>query len=92
VPHGQRVDGREVLGGLRHPAAVRRHDEEHGGDGAEAGEHVRHEALVPWDVDEGELLPVRQRHPGITQVDRHAAAAFLRPPVGLHPGQRADQR
>ena len=36
--------------------------------------------------------PGRQRRPGEAEVDGHAAAALLGPPVGLHPGQRAHQR
>ncbi len=104
VPDPEGVDGGEVLGRLRHPAAVGRHHEHDGGDRAEAGQHVRHEPLVAGDVDEGEFLcrraavacraaiRGRQGHPGVAEVDRHATAAFLRPPVRLHPGQRADQR
>ena len=62
----------------------------------------------PGHVDEGQLLPAGhlcrstafraapaargQGHPGVAEVDGHAAAAFLRPAVRLHPGQRADQR
>ena len=61
MPDAERVDGGEVLGGLRHPAAVGRHDEQDGGDGAEPGEHVRHEPLVAGDVDEGQPLPAPNR-------------------------------
>jgi hypothetical protein len=92
VADAEGVDGGQVLGGLRHPAAVGRDDEHDGGDWSKAGEHVRHEALVPRDVDERQLVPRGQCHPGVAEVDGHAAAAFLRPAVGLHPGKRADQR
>ena len=56
VAHAEGVHGGEVLGRLRHPAAVGRHHEHDGGDRAEAGQHVRHEPLVPGHVDEGELF------------------------------------
>jgi hypothetical protein len=98
VPDAERVHRRQVLGGLGHPAAVGRHDEHDGGDRAEAGQHVRHEPLVARHVHEREFLLSRrptlclQGEPGVAQVDGHAAPAFLRPSVGLHAGERPDQR
>jgi hypothetical protein len=59
VPDTEGVHGGQVLGGLRHPAAVGRHDEHDGGDRPEAGEHVRDEALMARDIDEGQHLPRR---------------------------------
>ncbi len=61
------------------------------GAGPEPGEHVADEALVPGHVDEGHVGARGQGRPGVAEVDRHAAAALLGPPVGLDPGQRADQ-
>ena len=92
VADAEGVHGRQVLGGLRHPAAVGRHHEHDGGNRAEPGEHVRDESLVPRDVDERQPLPRRECHPGVAEVDGHAPAAFLRPAVGFHPGERADER
>ena len=61
------------------------------GTGPEPGEHVGHEPLVPGHVDEGEPLAAGQAHPGEAEVDGEAAAAFLGPAIGFHPGQRAHQ-
>ena len=92
VPDADRVDGGQMLGGLRHPAAVRGHHEQHGGDRADAGQHVRDEPLVAWHVDEGQPTAAGQRHPGEPEVDGEPAALFLSPPVRLHPGERPHER
>ena len=98
VPDPEGVHGGEVLGGLRHPAPVGRHDEHDRRDRAQTGQHVGDEALVAGDVDERELLRWpswhhgRERHPGVAEVDGHAPAAFLRPAVRFHPGEGADER
>ena len=52
----QRVDRGQVLGGLRHPALVGRHHEQHGGHRPDAGQHVRHEPLVAGHVHERQPL------------------------------------
>jgi len=92
VPNAQRVDGGQVFGGLASPSLVRGHHDEHRRHRPDAGQHVGDEALVPRYVDEGHLLPGRQRGPGVAQVDGHPAPALLGPAVGLHARQRADQR
>ena len=92
VPDTDRVDGRQVLGRLRHPAAVGRHHEQHRGHRADSGQHVRHEALVTGHVDERHALPAGQLGPGEAQVNGQPAAPLLGPAVGLHPGQRPHQR
>jgi len=92
VRNPEGVHGGQVLGGLRHPAAVGRHDEHDGRDRAEAGEHVGDEALVAGDVDEREVLPGWQGHPGVAEVDGHAPAALLRPAVRFHSGEGTDER
>ena len=81
-----------MLGRLRHPALVGGDDEQHRRHRPDAGEHRGDEPLVARDVDERDLARPRQRRPGEPEVDRHAAAALLGPPVGLHPGERPDQR
>ena len=88
----ERRQGVDVLGRLRHPALVGGDDEQHRRDRADAGEHRGDEPFVPRDVDERDLRARGQRRPGEPEVDRHAAAALLGPPVGLHPGERPDQR
>ena len=87
----ERVQRGQVLGGLSAPAFIRRDDEEHGGNRADAGEHVRDKPLMPWYVDECDLRPIAEPRPCVAEVDRHPAATFLRPSIGLHSGQRADQ-
>ena len=37
-------------------------------------------------------VPSSRRHPRVAEVDGHPSAALLGPPIGLHAGQRADQR
>src|SRR5262249_27996085 len=63
----------------------------HRGHGADRGQNVRHEAIVPGHVDEGQPLARGQGQPGESQVDRQAPAPLGLPPVRLHSGQRADQ-
>jgi len=92
VLDAHRVDGGEVLGGLRHPAAVGGDNEQHRGDRADACQHVRHEPLVARHVHEGDPLSARQAAPREAEIDRQPAALFLRPPVRFHPRQRPDQR
>ena len=87
----QRVDRGQVLGGLRHPAAVGGHHEQHRRHRSDSGQHVRHEPLVSGHVHKRQPLTARQRQPGEAQVDGQAAAALFGPAVGLHPGQRPHQ-
>jgi hypothetical protein len=88
----ERVDRREMFGGLRHPAAIRRDHEHHRRRRSGAREHGGHEALMAGHVDERDLLARRQRRPGEAQIECHTATLFLLPPVRLHPGERAHQR
>ena len=92
VADAERRERIDVLGRLRHPALVGGDDEHHRRDRADPGEHRGDEPLVPRDVDEGDLRARGQRRPGEPQVDGHAATALLGPPVGLHPGERPDER
>src|ERR687894_437723 len=91
MPDVKRVQCLEVLPGLRHPALVGRHHEHDGGHRPDPGEHVRHEPLMPGHVDERHRRPGGQGRPGEPEVDGHPPPALLRPPVGLHPGQRPYQ-
>ena len=83
---------REVLVRLRPRAFVRVDDEQEEVDAARAGDHRAHEALVPGHVDDGELRPVRELERRVAEVDRDAAFALLRQPVGVLAGQRLDER
>ena len=92
VPDAEGVDGGQVLLGLRHPAPVGRHGEQHRQHRADPGQHVRYEALMPGHVNECEPLAGQQNHrPAEPEVDGQPPAPLLGPPVRLHPGQRADQ-
>ena len=63
------------------------------GTGPDPGEHVGHEPLVPGHVDERDR---RRRTAASVQANPRSmvmpAAPLLGPAVGLHPGQRPDQR
>src|SRR5262249_52143282 len=74
-----------------HPPLVGGDDEHHRGHRADSGEHVRHEPLVPWHIDERQPLTRGQGQPGEPQVDGQPPAPLGFPPVRFHPGQRADQ-
>ena len=83
---------REMLVRLRPRALVRVDHEQEEVDAGRAGDHRAHEALVPGHVDDGELRPVRQLERRVAEVDRDAALALLRQPVGVLAGQRLDER
>ena len=78
--------------GLRRPAVVGGDHDQRRGHRADPGQHVADEPLVPGHVDEREPPARRQRRPGEAEVDGEPAPALLRPPVGLHAGERAHQR
>ena len=50
------------------------------------------ESFVARYVHEGNILPGRQRGPGVAQVNGQPAAPFFLPAVRLHAGKRAHQR
>ena len=77
---------------LRPRALVRVDHEQEEVDAGRAGDHRAHEALVPRHVDDGELRPVRQLERRVAEVDRDAALALLRQPVGVLARQRLDER
>src|SRR3954463_12499298 len=61
-------------------------------DTAPAGDHRAHEALVARDVDDGQARAVGQLERRVAEIDRDAALALLRQPVGVLPRQRLDER
>ena len=63
------------------------HDQQCGVDAAGPGEHRMDEALVPGNIDKAKRIGV-----GITKVDGDAAPLFLGQTIGVHTGQRFDQR
>ena len=77
---------------LRPRALVRVDHEQEEVDAGRAGDHRANEALVPGDVDDGELRPVRQLERRVAEVDRDAALVLLRQPVGVLARQRLDER
>ncbi len=80
-----------MLARLRLDRLVRRDDEKHRIDPADAGEHVLDEPLVPRHVDEPDLhLPVAKASE--PEIDRDPPLLLLREPVTIHPRQRPHQR
>ncbi len=88
----ERVEQLEVLERLRPRPVVGCHDEERGVDLAGPDEHVADQPVVSRDVDEVDLAPVRQPQMGIPDVDRHPPPSFLGQPIGVDPGQGAEER
>src|SRR6185369_644477 len=79
-----------MLARLRLHPFVRRHDEQHDADAAQAGKGVVEEALMPGNVDEADL-EVALDKVGEADVDRDAARLLLGPAIAIDPGQRLDQ-
>ncbi len=88
----QRREHGGVLARLRHHAVVGGDDHQEQVDAGGAGDHRAHEALVPRHVDDRQPPPGRQPERRVAELDRDAAPALLRQPVGVGPGERADQR
>ena len=88
----EQVDNLQMLAGLRHHAVVRRDHQQHDVDAGGAGQHVVHEALVARHVDETEHLAIRQRRIGVTEVDGDAARLLFLEAIGIHAGERLDER
>ena len=83
---------RQMLARLGHDALVERHDEQHGIDRTDPGQHVADEVLVTRDVHDAEVPSIRQTQPGETEVDRHPPLALLAEPIGIDAGERRDER
>ena len=88
----EQAQDREVLERLRPRALGRVDDEQEEVDAGRAGDHRADEPLVPGDVDDGELRAVGQFERRVAEVDRDAALALLRQPVGVLARQRLDER
>src|SRR6266568_4424110 len=93
------VDRGEMLLGLGSPALIGSDDEQDGGRGPRASEHVRDVTLVPGNVDEGHIgvgvaiaIAAAERHPAESEIYGHPAADLVGPPIGFHSGQRPHQR
>ena len=97
APNAEIGEDLQVLLGLRHPAVVRRDDEQRHVHRADARNHVLDEILVPRHIDDAERRCPWRRRPGQrevreAEVDGDAARLFLRQPVGIGAGQGADER
>jgi hypothetical protein len=82
----EELEDRQVLARLRHRAVVGRDHQQHKVDAGHAAQHVVDEPLVARHVDEADRAAVRE-----PQVDRHAAALFLRQPIGVDAGEAAHE-
>ena len=89
--HAERAQHGRVLDRLRHHPVIGGDDEQEQVDAGGSGDHRAHEALVTRDVDERQR-PAADVELREAEVDRHAAGALLRQPIGVAPGERADER
>ena len=80
-----------MLDGLGHDPLVRRHDEQHEVDAADARQHVADKFLVTGHVDDADIGAVRRLHVRETQFDRDAALLFFFQSVRVDAGQSLDQ-
>ena len=87
----EQVEDRQVLTGLGHDSFVSGHDEHCQVDAADTSEHVLHEALVAWHVDDADFLAVRELQPGETQVYGHLPGFFFFKAVRVDAGECRDQ-
>jgi hypothetical protein len=92
VLDAERVEGNEVLLGLRHPRVVGCYDEEDGGHRSHARQRRGCETLVAGHVDEGHVARTREMGPHVAQLDGESPLAFLGEPVGLLACERPEQR
>ena len=81
-----------MLQRLRHRPVIGGDDQQRRADAEHAGQHVGKESLMAGHVDEADPTALGQIEIGETEIDRHAAALFLREPIGIDAGERADQR
>ena len=91
MSHAEQLEDGEVLARLWHGPLVRGDHDEGQIDARGAGEHRAHERFVSGHVDDAEgraVLESQRREP---EIDRDAAALFLREPVGVDASQRADE-
>ncbi len=91
APHAEILEDLQVLLGLRHPAVVRRHDQEGEVNRAHAGDHVLDEILVAGDVDDAERNVIEDELRE-AELDRDSALLFFRQPIRLCAGERTDER
>ena len=80
-----------MLDGLGHDALVRRHDQQHQVDAADACQHVADEFLVTRHVDDADIGTIRRLHIRKAQFDRDAALLFLFQSVRVDARQGFDQ-
>ena len=83
---------REVLARLRHDAFVERDDEQDRVHRADPREHVADEVLMSRDIDDAHVRSAREDKPRESEVDRHPALALLAQAIGIHAGERGDER
>ena len=81
-----------MLLGLGHDPFVGGDDQQRDINPADAGEHVLDEALVSRHVHDAGGASAGQRQPGEAEVNSHAARLLLGEAVGVHAGERGDER
>jgi hypothetical protein len=78
--HFEEVENRDMLLGLWHPSAVCGNNEQSAIEGTNASKHVLDEPLMPWDVDEADIV-ISNRCPSETEINRKASLFLLSEPV-----------
>ena len=81
-----------MLARLRHDAGVGGDDEQREVDAGRAGDHRAHERFVARHIDDAELADALEDERRESEIDRDAAPLLFRQPVGVHAGERADER
>ena len=76
--YAEQLEDREVLSRLRHHAFVGGNDEQGEVDARRAGDHRSNERLVTGNVDDADRADALERERRETELDRDAAAFFLR--------------
>jgi hypothetical protein len=81
----------EMFTRLRHDRFIRRHDQEHAVDSADAREHRSHEPLMARDVDKRDAR-VADDGVGKPELDGDAPFLLFLEPIRIDAGQRPDER
>ena len=92
VAYAERVEGRQVLGRLRHPGIVGCDHQQRGRDRTEAGQRRREEPFVAGYVDERDVADGCELGPAVPELDGQPAPVLLVEPVGILSGQGSDER
>ena len=77
-----------MLAGLCHYSIVAGHHHQRMVDAANACQHISEEFFMAGNVDKPQHAAIWLRPIGITKIDGHATALFLRQAIGIDAGDR----